>query len=142
MFDLKKTYGYDKKKAEEGVKYIIGSDPEKDYVLIRRVPNDSYTATLQKTFQANAKVLEYMKTQDPEASVALDRKLQSEVLAETVIIGWGENFGEDGKKILYSKDECARILVTYPDFRRDCVEFASNPQNYPLTPDVEEIKKK
>jgi hypothetical protein len=141
MFDLKKAYGFSDKAANEGVKMVVGPDPTKDFVLIRRMPNEDYREELVKTFQAHGKSLELLKTHDPKSHQKRDAELQCEVLAKTIVVGWGPNFSEDGKVLKNTFEERKRVLVAYPDFRTDCVEFASNKANYPIEMDVEEVKK-
>ena len=142
-FDLRKSYGFDKKAAEEGVKMVVGPDEEKDYVLICKLPNKKYRKALVKTLQDNSKLLEMLKTQDPDGYVEKDNELNCEVLAETIIIGWGPGFGAGGKAIKYSVATCKKLLMEYPDFKADCLEFATDNKNYPMTAelDVEDVKK-
>jgi hypothetical protein len=141
MFDLKKAYGFSEQKATEGVKMMIGPDPKKDYVLIRRLPNDDYRTELTNAFQANGKALELLRTHDPKSHQKRDAELQCEVLAKTIVVGWGPNFSEDGKALKDTLEERIRVLIKYPDFRADCVEFASNNTNYPPELDKEDLKK-
>lgn len=141
MFDLKKAYGFSEKAATEGVKMVVGPDPAKDYVMIRRLPNDDYRAELTATFQANGKSLELLRSHDTKAHQKKDAELQCEVLAKTIVVGWGPNFSEDGKVLKNTFEERKRVLIAYPDFRSDCVEFAANNANYPPEMDVEDVKK-
>jgi len=141
MFDLKKSYSFDKEAAENGAKMPIGEGPE-DYILICRLPNKKYTAELTKVMLANGKVLDFLKLQDADKYEDKDRELQAGVLAKTIVIGWGKNFGEGGKKLVYSVKTCAKILLDYPDFRADCVVFASDVANYPAQIDLDDVKKK
>lgn len=141
MFDIKKAYGFSDKVATEGAKMLVGPDPNKDYILIRRMPNEDYREELVKTFQAHGKSLELLKTHDPKSHQKKDAELQCEVLAKTIVIGWGSNFSEDGKVLKNTLEERKRVLIRYPDFRTDCVEFASNKANYPLEMEVEDVKK-
>lgn len=142
MIDLRKSYGFSRKLAESGAKLVIGADPETDYVLLRKMPNDSYRAKMSSTMMANRKILEVLKAQDPEAHDKRDTELMCEVLAETVLIGWGKGFSDGGKPLVYSVEEAKRVLIEYPEFRGDCVGFASTNTNYPLEIDVEDVKKK
>lgn len=142
MFDLRKGYGFSRILAESGAKMVVGADPENDYVLLRKMPNDKYRTKMSSVMMANRKILEVLKVQDPEAHDKRDTELMCEVLAETVLIGWGKGFGDAGKPLTYSVEEAKRVLVEYPEFRGDCIAFASSNANYPLEIDVEEVKKK
>lgn len=139
-FDLDKSYSFDKVAAEEGVKMQVGQDKE-EYILICRLPNKAYTLELTKVMQDNSRKLDFLKEQDEDAFMELDRELQAGVLAKTVITGWGTKIVIKGKKLTYSVKTCAETLLEYPDFRADCVEFASDRANYPAKMDVEEVKK-
>jgi len=141
MFDLKSAYGFNEKAANEGAKMLIGPDPNKDYVLIRRLPNDDYRTEITKTFQAHGKSLELLKTHDSKSHAKRDAELQCEVLAKTIVVGWGANFSEGGKVLKNTYEERLRVLIAYPDFKTDCIEFATNKANYPLEVEVEEVKK-
>jgi hypothetical protein len=141
MFDLKSAYGFSEKAANEGVKMLIGPDPNKDYVLIRRLPNEDYRTEITKTFQAHGKQLELLKTHDPAAHAKKDAELQCKVLAKTIVVGWGANFSEAGKILKNTEAERERVLIAYPEFKTDCIEFATNKANYPLEMEVEEVKK-
>jgi len=140
MFDLNKQYSFDKVAAAEGAKLMVGPDKE-DYILICRLPNNKYQAELTRVMQRNGKVLEFLKAQDNDKYAEKDKDLQANVLAKTIVIGWGGNFVDEGKKVKYSVKECARLLIKYPDFRSDCVEFAADVKNYPAQMDVEDTKK-
>ena len=140
MFDLKKSYDYNRDTAENGAKMFVGNDKE-EFVLICRLPNPNYSAELTSTMQRNGKVLEFLKTQDSKKFEEKDRDLQAEVLAKTIVVGWGKKFGTEGKALPYSVKTCADILKQYPDFRSDCVTFAADIANYPAEMDVAEVKK-
>ena len=141
VFDIKKSFDFDHKAAKEGVKMMVGSDPE-EYILICRIPNPNYTAELTRVMQASGKILEYLKTQDEESYDKKDRELQSGVLAKTVVIDWGKKIALEGKILKYSLKVCAQTLKDYPDFRAACIEFASDVANYPAEIDLEDVKKK
>jgi len=140
-FNLRKTYGFSKKAAEEGVRMVVGADPETDWVLIKRLPNDSYKAKLSTIMLANKKQLDILKSQDEKAHAAKDAEIFCEVLAETILVGWGSGFGEGDEPTQYSVEAAQKLLLDYPDFRSDVVDFATTKANYPLEPDTEDIKK-
>ncbi len=141
MFDLHKSYSFNKETAENGAKMFVGSDPE-EYVLICRLPNKEYTVELTRVMAANGKLLEFLKAQDPVKFEEKDRELQADVLAKTVITGWGAKFGTGGKALKYSHKKCAELIKEYPDFRADCLTFATDVANYPAEVDIEHTVKK
>jgi len=140
MFDLHKSYGYSKTKAEDGVKMAVGPEAE-DYVLLRRIPNDLYKTRLSATLLANKKMLEILKAQDEKAHALRDTSIFCEVIAETVLIGWGKGVADKGKPIPYSVDAAKEMLIKYPDFRSDCLDFCGDRKNFPDEVDVEDVKK-
>ncbi len=141
MFDIKKSFDFDQKAAEEGVKMMLGADPE-EYILICRLPNKKYTAKLTSVMQKHGKLLEYLKAQDSEAFADKDKELQAGVLAKTVIIGWGNKIALDGKVIKYSEKSCMKLIQDYPELRAACLEFATDVANYPVEVDIEDLAKK
>ena len=42
--------------------------------------------------------------------------IMAKVMADTILLGW-KGLKEDGEEVLYSKEECVRVLVDYPDIR-------------------------
>ena len=93
--------------------------------------------------QRNYEVEEFTeKKEDPEAGRKLDVKLQCDVLAETVVIGWGAGIREDGEPLEYTIERCAALLNEYDDLRVDVVEFARNKANYPPKMNLDKVKKK
>jgi len=139
--DLKKVYGFSKKLAEGGARMVIGPDEENDFLLVRRIPNDSYKARMSVVMMANKKQLDILKAQDEKAHAAKDAEIFCEVLADTVLIGWGAGITEGGESIPYSTEAAKNLLLSYPEFRSDIVDFATSKSNYPLEPDVDDIKK-
>lgn len=139
--DLKKVYGFSKKLAEGGARMIIGPDEENDFLLVRRIPNDSYKARMSVVMMANKKQLDILKAQDEKAHAAKDAEIFCEVLADTVLIGWGSGITMGGEVLNYSTEEAKRLLLELPELRSDIVDFATSKVNYPLEPDVEDIKK-
>ena len=141
MFDLTKQYGYDKEAAEAGVKMQVGADPKKDYLVVRRIPNKEYSAELIAVMQANSMKLKHLKKQDKSAYDALNDKLLCNIMAKTVLTGWGPGIGADDKKLPYSEKSASEVLLIHDDFRTDVRDFATDNSNYPLQINVEDVKK-
>jgi hypothetical protein len=139
MISLKKKYQFDKALAQAGAKMILGPDPETDYLLVRRSPSDSYYRVLSETLQANGDRLEELKKSDPEAGKELDLRLQCQVMARTIVVGWGSGI-EDYPE--YSEEACSELLFNYDDLRVEATIFSRNNANYPPKADIEKIKKK
>lgn len=142
MFSLQKSYAFDEKLALEGVRMVVGPDPETDYVILRKMPNSKYRAKMNQVMLANKRTLEILKSQDPEAHERKDNELLCEIMAETILIGWGPGFADGDKPIPYSPEVAKELLIKYHAFKGDCLEFAANNANYQPTPDIADIKKK
>ena len=141
MFDLHKSYSFSKEKANDGVNMVVGPDPKTDYVTLRRIPNDLYKTKLSAVMLANRRTLEILKAQDEAAHAIRDTEIFCEVIAETVLIGWGKGFADEGKAVPYSVEAAKNFLIKYPDFRSDIIDFASDRKNYAPEVDASEIKK-
>ncbi len=140
--NLEKLYGFDKKAADKGVKMIIGPDAKEDYLMVRKSSNDAFRQELQEQLQANKITLAALKAEDDKSAYfAKDAEILSSVMARTLITGWGTGIQDKGKSIKFSEEKCVDLLIAYPDLRAEVQEFADNNANYPLTPDVADIKK-
>jgi hypothetical protein len=143
MFDLEKSYGYDKVAADKGMKKPLGVDPE-EYIQLRYIPgNKEYKALLMKKYRASSQILEFYKDK-PDLAEEISSKIMAEVLAETVVTGWGKEFAVKGKAIPFSAENCVKVFLDYPAFRQDCLAWADDKANYPLVSDettVEKVKK-
>lgn len=141
MFNLKKAYGFNKELAESGAKMIVGPDAANDYLLIKRMPNEGYKKKLATVMMANRRTLEILKEQDEAAHAKKDTEIFSEILAETILVGWGPGIEDEGKPVAYSTATAKEMLIKYPDLRSDVVDFASDKKNYPLDVDIKQAKK-
>jgi len=97
---------------------------------------------MSSVMMANRRTLEILKTQDPEAHEKKDNELLCEIMAETILVGWGAGIADGDKAIPYSVEAAKDMLIKYPQFKGDCLEFAANNGNYQPVPDVADIKKK
>lgn len=140
MADFNKLYDFDEELADKGAKMIVGPNPEEDYVFVRRIPNPEYQRELDRVLQANHKVLEYSKQQDPKKYEELNGKLLAGVIAKTVVTGWGV-VKLDGKTLKFNVKNATLLLTRYPEFRGDLIDFGRDRNNYPAKVDVEEVKK-
>jgi hypothetical protein len=141
MFDLRKSYNFSKDKANQGVPMIVGPNPKEDYVLLRRLPNDLYRTKLSEVMLKEKKTLEILKAQDPEAHAKKDAEIYATILAETVFAGWGKGIVDGGAPVPFSTEAAKEMILKYPDFKDDCIDFASDRKNYPAEIEIEEVKK-
>lgn len=135
MFDLEKSFGFDRTLANQGAKRMLGVN-EDEYILLCRIPNPDYKSMLAKEYRAHSQALEVA---DDDTKNKLSEQILSRVVAYTVVKGWGKGFGINGKHVPFSVDKCIEIFELYPDFRSSCVAWAENNANYQVTPDVSPI---
>ncbi len=97
--DLKKQYPVSKDLADNGVEVLIG-----DATFKLAYYNSS---TAQMYFHAELQKLS--KDNDPEVAVVLAMR---STLVNKIVLGW-DNLKEDEVTVIYSKEECERLLNTY-----------------------------
>jgi len=135
MLDIDKVFGFDEKMAKDGVKMILDIKGEQ-FFLVRRTPNPDYERQLGQEYRRYEKVL---KLKTPE-SEELSQKLMAEVLAKTVLIGWG-GISVKGKKLEFTVENATKLLLDYPALRTSIIDFAQEASNFRPTDDPAEIKK-
>jgi len=135
MLDIDKVFGFDEKMAKDGVKMILDIKGEQ-FFLVRRTPNPDYERQLGQEYRRYEKVL---KLKTPE-SEELSQKLMAEVLAKTVLIGWG-GISVKGKKLEFTVENATKLLLDYPALRTSIIDFAQEASNFRPTDDSAEIKK-
>ena len=113
--DLKKEFGTNKKLETEGVWEDFGNGCK---VLIARQGNENYKKAFRKLSKPYQNAIRRNNLSDEIAE-----RILIEVMAETIVLDWS-GMEEDGKDIKYSKEECFRILKSYPDFKNE-VSFRS-----------------
>lgn len=67
-------------------------------------------------------------------------RILAEAFAETVIIGWKDVKGRDGKPLSFTKTNCIKLLIDLPELFKDIQEQASNFATFKQ--EVEEIEEK
>lgn len=141
MADIRKQFGFDAEAADKGVKMPLGIDIDTEYILIRRHSNPEYIDLLTKTLQANDKIIQYTENTDPKAAQKLNVALMCEVLAKTIVVEVGPGVYDGKKKVSNTVEGRKQLLIDYPDLHTQCILFSKDNKNYPLKPDIEEIKK-
>ena len=144
MFDVRAAFGYDKDKANQGVNHVFGPNKDTDWVTICKLPNKNYDAELKRAFRDNHERLMLLKSQGDEGSAAasaLDSEIHNEVIAKTIVTNWGSGMSDGNEPLPYTVENCVKLLAEYPDFKIACMTFAENRMNFPLSEDIEEVKK-
>lgn len=132
MLNLNEMFGFDKKKAEEGVKMFLGSDKETEYVVVKRFPNDGYTIYIRELMLENNEKLEALETTDKKAAHRLDVHLQNVAVGKEVIVELGPAIAVNGKPVENTPEAITQLLDDYPDFKTKVLNFASERTNFPL----------
>lgn len=136
MGDVKKLFGVDAKKEQEGVwRDDIGGDIK---IKIARIGNPNYQKRFQALTKPHRRALRSNRLSDDIAE-----KLLIQCLAETIVLDW-ENVEEKGKKIPYSLENAIKLLTDYPELRSTINDIANELEGYQAEEEedaVENLKK-
>lgn len=130
MADVKKLFGTDKTKEQEGVIHEMGEGLK---MRIARIGNPKY----QKRFQALSKP-HRRALRRGTLSDEIAEKLLVQCLAETIVLDW-EGLEEDGVEIEYSTENAVKILTDYPELRNYVNDIANEMEGYQADDDEEAI---
>ena len=128
MADVKKLFGTDSTKEQEGVVHEMGDGLK---MRIARIGNPKY----QKRFQAISKPHRRAIRRGTLADEVAE-KLLIQCLSETIVLGW-EGLEENGKEVPYSLENCIRILTAYPELRNYVNDIANELEGYQAEDDEE-----
>jgi len=129
--DIKKAYGTDKKKEENGVWEDLGDGAK---VLVARIGNPNYRKVFEQITKPYTKAIRRGTLSEEKATDLIIKSL-----AKTVLLNW-EGLKEDNKLLKYSETEAIRLLTEYPDFRDQIQEIANDLETYKLVQDEETEK--
>jgi len=135
MADVKKLFGTDSTKEQEGVWYDIAEGLR---MKIARIGNPLY----QKRFQALSKP--YRRSiRRGTLSDDVAEKLLVQCLSETIVLDW-EGVEDEGMEIPYSKDAAVTLLTKYPELRNYINDIANELEGFQeeLNEEAEENLKK
>ena len=116
-----KDFKTDKDKEKDGVWEDLGDGCS---VLVARYGNQAMINAYRKYPRVLRQRLESGQVDDDKSSNIL-----SKVMADTILLNW-KGLKEDGKEVIYSKEECIRILADYPDVRNMIFEISNEAQLY------------
>jgi len=128
MGDVKKLFGTDPTKEQEGVVHEMGDGLK---MRIARIGNPKY----QKRFQALSKPHRRAIRRSTLADEVAE-KLLVQCLSETIVLDW-EGLEENGEEVLYSLENCIRILTDYPELRNYVNDIANELEGYQAEDDEE-----
>ena len=116
-----KDFKTDKNKEKDGVWEDLGDGCS---VLVARYGNPAMIKAYRKYPRVLRQRLESGQVDDDKSATVL-----SKVIADTVLLDWN-GLKEDGKEVVYSKEECVRVLTEYPDVRDMIFEMANEAARY------------
>ena len=116
-----KDFKTDKDKEKDGVWEDLGDGCS---VLVARYGNQSMVNAYRKYPRVFRQRLESGQVDDDKSS-----NIMSKVMADTILLDW-KGLKEDGKEVVYSKEECVRVLTEYPDIRTMIFEISNETQLY------------
>lgn len=135
MADLKKLYGTDKEKENNGVWQDFGDGIK---MRIARVGNENYKKLFQRLSKPHRKAIRGGRLSEEVAE-----KLMIKCLAETVLLDW-ENVEVDGELLPYSKDNAFRVLTDFRDVKESVEDYANDMEIFlqeQREEDAEDLKK-
>ena len=121
MADVKKLFGTDSTKEQEGVWYDIAEGLR---MKIARIGNPLY----QKRFQALIKPYR-RSVRRGTLSDDVAEKLLVQCLSETIVLDW-EGVEDEGMEIPYSKDAAVALLTKYPELRNYINDIANELEGF------------
>lgn len=121
MADIKKLFGTDAKKEQEGVWYDIADDLK---MKIARIGNPNYQKRLQILSKPYRRAMRRGTLSDEVAE-----KLLIQCMAETIVLDW-EGVEENGKEIPYSKEAAIDILTKYPELKSYIYDIANELEGF------------
>lgn len=131
MGDIKKIFGVDKNKEVDGVWENITEDIR---IKIARIGNPRYQKAIQKYMRPHRRTIRRGTVDD-----SIIEQCVIKAMADTVLLGW-EGVEEDGKALVYSRDEAERLLTDYREFREQVSEIASELEAFRAEEDEEAEK--
>ena len=135
MGDVRKLFGVDTKKEQEGVVHDMGEGLK---MRIARIGNPNYQKKFQTLSRPHRRALKRGTLADDVAE-----QLLVQCLAETIVLDW-EGLEEGGKEIPYSLENAIRILTDYPELRSYVNDIANELEGYQAEEeeeDTENLKK-
>jgi hypothetical protein len=119
--DIKKSFGVDKKHAEEGKWFDLEDGGS---VLVARYGNPSWTAELVRLRKPHLAAIR-MNTLSDEIITEIAVKS----MAKTILLDW-KGISIDGEDFHYSREHAEQLLTDFPEFREAIAIIAGERRNY------------
>ena len=119
--NFKKTFGFNKDKADEGVWVDIGNDA---LIKVAKLGTTRYQVALMKHTRKYQSLIRLNRL-DPEGMA----EITANTLADSILLDW-KNIAEDdnGAIMPYTRANAYRMLKDYPDFRALVEMHANDPE--------------
>lgn len=121
MPSLRKDYGVDKEKAQNGVWQELGGIR----LLIAHIGNQQYRNKIESLTSGKRG-----KIRRGTAQLSEYESINRRAVAETVLLDWENLQDDNGKDIPYSIQKVVQLFDEFPQFYEDVMELASNLRFY------------
>jgi len=132
MGDVKKLFGTDAKKEQEGVwRDDIAEDIK---IKIARIGNPNYQKKFQTLSKPHRRAIRRGTLSDDVAE-----KLLIQCLAETIVLDW-KNIEVNGKPFPYSVENAIKLLTDLPELRNTINDIANELEGYQAEDEEEAVE--
>lgn len=134
---LYETFGTEKSYEQEGIRLQFGDS----FIRVKRAggSNNEFQKLLMKRMSPHKALLKNNLMPEEQAASIL-----AEVYADSVIIGWENVTGPDGKPMEFTRENVIKLLIDLPDLfdaiREACTDHA-NFQQEMIQKETEDLKK-
>ncbi len=115
--DIKKNFGTSLIQEEQGAWIDIGEGAS---IKVARAGNKANRALLKRLVAPHKLALRHDRVPDDVLE-----KITIETMAETILLDW-KGIEEDGRPLLFSRDNALRLLTDYKDFREQVSSFSND----------------
>lgn len=123
------AFGTNEELENKGIELTVSENkdgtPVKFYVARAGKSNKKYQKALETTFKPYRRQIQ-LGTMSEETATAL----MTEVFATTILKGWENVRGKDGKDIPFNKDNAVMLLTALPDLYETLSSAASDAANF------------
>ena len=119
-FNLRKAYGFDKNKLENGYELVLGEGAS---VTIR---SGRHPLCRNAFMVANKKYAPELNSADDAVKEQAYVNLWADVLADTGIISWKGIVDDEGNELAFSPQTARELLVELEDFRNEVFAAAQD----------------
>ena len=126
MSNIFEAYSTDSKLEQSGIPVSFGENGT-FYVARAGGENSRFQTCMLKTMAPYRRQLELKAKNPDKQTLDLLRKLQIEVYADSIVLGWDEKVcGRDGNPLPFNRDNCVMLLTALPVVFDEIVDKSSN----------------